>query len=238
MIKQKTLKNINLKSDEEGFSHLIILLSVLVIVAISSVAYEVASHHKSTTQASLNQTKTSANRESNKLSPSSAQTSTLSTATSSPSSTSPSTTTSSTKSSTASSNRTTTGTSSPSAATSNSSPVSATSPLSVLTSIIAGLDNGSQSAQVTVSNVTIPGPIRDATGRPIVFSINGKQYFAYSQSSAPNFNQSASATAGTMAIIPATVSITSFSQTHLDKANNLVDENSSGLNVGYSSGGN
>jgi hypothetical protein len=107
-----------------------------------------------------------------------------------------------------------------------------------LTSIINDLDNGSQGAQITTTNVTIPGPISNAIGRPIVFSVNGKQYFAYTQGSAPNFGQSASATAGTMAIISATVNVTNFSQTHLNKSNILVDENSIGLNVGYSSGGN
>jgi len=109
-------------------------------------------------------------------------------------------------------------------------------PLSALTAIITDLDNGTASANVTASSVTVPGPISNATARPIVFSVNGQTYFAYTQEQEPIFSTSASQTANSMAIVSATVGGPTLTQAHLDKTGILVDENEEA--VGYSTGGN
>jgi hypothetical protein len=123
--------------------------------------------------------------------------------------------------------------------TSSASPPTQTTvtPLSALTSVISGLDNG-VAAQITASNVTLAGPIGNAQGQPIVFTANGETYFAYTQGQKPNFNQSASATASSMAIMaePSSDSGVVLASANLDKGGILVDSNQEA--VGYSTGGN
>jgi cytoskeletal protein RodZ len=109
-------------------------------------------------------------------------------------------------------------------------------PLSVLIALITKLKNGEAGVYITANAVTIPGPINDATARPIVFTANGQKYFAYRQGSAPNFNTSPTETANTMAIVSATGS-PSLEDGRLNKVGNLVDQSSMGYLVGYSEGG-
>jgi hypothetical protein len=124
--------------------------------------------------------------------------------------------------------------SSPSAPAPNPTPVA--TPLSTLISLITNLDKGSQ-ANITASAVTVPGPVNDATARPLVFTLSGQVYFAYRQGTAPDFSTSADETANTMAIVKVSGSIPSLVQAHLNKAGTLVDPNSMGNLVGYSQGG-
>ena len=112
-------------------------------------------------------------------------------------------------------------------------PVSTQTPLEALTAICEQLDDGGQ-ANVTTAAITLPGPITNATGRPLVFSVDGHTYFAYTQETKPDFNQAAAQTAGSMAIVPASGSY-SLTSAHLDKSANLVDENETA--VGFSVGG-
>ncbi|MDB5170715.1 MAG: hypothetical protein JWO35_409 [Candidatus Saccharibacteria bacterium] len=125
--------------------------------------------------------------------------------------------------------------STPVASPSPSTPAAQTqTPLSVLTAIIANLQNGI-SADVTASTIAVPGPIGTAQARPIVFTANGQAYFAYTQGQKPNFNMTPSQTASTMAIVTASQNV-AFVKAHLDKLNNLVDPDITA--VGYSTGGN
>lgn len=114
-----------------------------------------------------------------------------------------------------------------------SSKVTPLTPLSALTNIITNLDNG-VSTQVTASAVTIPGPISNATGRPIVFSVSGQTYYAYTQEQEPNFSTTAAQTASTMAIVNGTKGV-SVTPAYLDKGGILVDPNQ--VAVGFSTGG-
>lgn len=116
-------------------------------------------------------------------------------------------------------------------------PVQPQTPLSVLTSVIAGLGNG-QATQTTTANVAIPGPISTTQGRPIVFTANGQTYFAYTQGQKPNFNTTPAQTASTMAIVaePASDSGVTLTSAYLDKGSILVDPDQTA--VGYSTGGN
>jgi hypothetical protein len=116
-------------------------------------------------------------------------------------------------------------------------PVQTQTPLSVLTGIIAGLNNG-QEAEITAVNVALAGPVSTGQGQPLVFTASGQTYFAYTQEQAPNFNTTAAQTASTMAIVPepAADSGVALTQAHIDKGNLLVDENEEG--VGYCTGGN
>jgi|GEM_PF-4198882 len=151
-------------------------------------------------------------------------------------STTPSTkSTTSTKSSTGTTAKTTTPTSgTPSSG--NTTPTPTPTPLSVLTALISDWESAKSFPSVTANSVTVPGPISNAQARPIVFSADGQTYFAYTQGHWPDFTVTPSQTAGSMAIVTATVSSPSLVQGHLDKANNLVDPNS--VAVGYSTGGN
>jgi len=233
MIKQKIQNSpTNINNKDDGFSHLMILLSILVVVAIGGVAYGVYVHNQNSQPVKLSATKTSqSTTKSTTLASTSPETSTLSTQATS--SVKPGTI-SATKTSTTTT-RTTSGTTTTAPA-SSVSPAAAATPLSVLTGIITNLDNGVSGAQVTASSITVAGPISNASARPLVFTVNGKTYIAYTQSQAPNFNQSAAQTAATMAIVPETSSVGSLEYAHLDKSNNLVDQNSAA--VGYSTGGN
>lgn len=114
-------------------------------------------------------------------------------------------------------------------------PSPAETPLHALTTIIADLENGI-SAQVTANSVDVPGPISTAQARPIVFTVNGQVYFAYTQGTPPNFNTSPSQTASSMAIVSATVSGAPLISAYLDKTNGLTDPNYH--SDGYSTGGN
>jgi cytoskeletal protein RodZ len=114
-------------------------------------------------------------------------------------------------------------------------PIAAQTPLSVLTAIIADLEKGI-SANVTLNSVTVPGPIGNATARPLVFTFDGQQYFAYTQGTAPNFSLTAAQTANTMAIVKATVNNPPLITAYIDKSNNLTDPN---FHLdGFSTGGN
>ena len=106
-------------------------------------------------------------------------------------------------------------------------------PLSTLTTIITNLDNG-VSTQVTASPVTIPGPIGDATGQPIVFTVSGHTYYAYRQEQEPDFSTTAAQTASTMAIVNGTKGI-SLTPAYIDKGGILVDPDNQA--VGFSTGG-
>ena len=106
--------------------------------------------------------------------------------------------------------------------------------LNGLTTLVASLQKGGQ-ANVTAAAVTVPGPITNASARPLVFTVNGVIYFAYTQGSAPNFNHTSAAVAKTFAIVPATVKSPKLIGAHLDKLNNLVDANFK--LAGYSTGG-
>lgn len=108
--------------------------------------------------------------------------------------------------------------------------------LSILTEVISNFETNGGPLNVTRDTVTVAGPIRNATAKPIVFGFQDKLYFAYTQTNKPNFGTSAAATAGSMAIIPANVASIAQVAAHLDKANNLVDSNFA--LVGFSTGGN
>jgi hypothetical protein len=107
-------------------------------------------------------------------------------------------------------------------------------PLSVLTAIISSLETGG-SVEVAAVNTEIPGPISDATGRPIVFTVGEQTYFAYSQEQGPNFTTTPADTASSMAIVPTNDSSISLTTAHLEKGSVLVDQNE--VAVGYSTGG-
>lgn len=109
-------------------------------------------------------------------------------------------------------------------------------PLSVLTEVISNFETSGGPLNVTRDTVAVAGPISNATAKPIVFGYQNKIYFAYTQTYKPNFGTSAAATASSMAIIPANVTSIAQVAAHLDKSNNLVDQNIS--LVGYSTGGN
>jgi hypothetical protein len=125
------------------------------------------------------------------------------------------------------------GSASPAPATTNTTP--AANPTTALTALVTSIKSG-QNGQVTATSVTVSGPITDARARPLVFSVNGTVYFAYTQGSAPNFNQTVSQIVDSMAIVKGSISGISLSNARVDKAGNLVDENSS--LVGFSTGGN
>lgn len=224
-----------IKLNAQGFTHTFVLLAVITVVIIGSVFVTVLNAHKSpNTKANV----VTASKNGRKTTISSNERSQSGLSTASPANTSQNGSVA--KSSVATSvNKS--GVSAPSQSKAAPSPAPAPTPsqtpLSVLTSLISALDNGSQ-LNVTASSVSVPGPITSAQARPIVFTANGQVYFAYTQGHAPNFTTSAAQTAGTMAIVNATVSNPPLVQAHLDKAANLVDPNSSGYLVGYSVGGN
>ena len=88
---------------------------------------------------------------------------------------------------------------------------------------------------VTASPVTLPGPISDGTGIPIVFNFDGQNYYAYRQETPPDFSTTAAAAAGTMAIVVGSSSVPT-TQAYLDKIGELV--NPDYQLVGYNIGGN
>lgn len=230
------------KFNAQGFTHYVALFAMLTVAIVVGVFVVVLkANHKSSTQSNLTTASGNA-RSKSKLSSNEKLQSGLSTtdSTSNSALTTPASIPPKTSTSTPAKSSTTT-----SQSTSNSAPAPAPTPaappaqtpLSVLTTLITNLDNGAQ-VNVTATPVTVPGPISNAQARPIVFTANGQTYFAYHQGSAANFNESASQTAGSMAIVNATVNNPSLVQAHLDKAGNLVDPNISGTLVGYSQSSN
>lgn len=109
-------------------------------------------------------------------------------------------------------------------------------PVSVLTEVINNFENHGGPINVTRDTVTVAGPIRDATARPIVFGFENKLYYAYTQTYWPNFKTTPAETANTMAIIPANVASIAQVSAHFDKSANLVDSYITA--VGFSTGGN
>lgn len=217
-----------LSSNTRGSAHLIILVGAVVGVAVLGTLVMVikANHHKSVSAVTTS-SKTASNASSLKT----PNDSTASTA-------SPVATTSTTSTSSIAKTSTktpTTPSSTPATSPASSTPAAQT-PLSVLTTIIANLQSGSAEADVTANSVTVPGPISNAQARPIVFSVNGQTYFAYTQTTAPNFNLTAAQTASTMAVVKATVSSPALVKAYLDKTNNLTDANFH--SDGFSTGGN
>lgn len=69
-------------------------------------------------------------------------------------------------------------------------------------------------------------------GRPIVFTLNGQTYFAYTQDTPPNFGTSPSVTAASMTIVSTSDSGVNLSPAHIDSSDNLINAN--GVEVGYS----
>ena len=234
--KNKKINNLVL-SKQEGFSHIFVPLVVIVILGIvGSGDYVYYQQHKTTDKpanlspASNIGTKPKVSGVSNnKKTVAKITTPTTSGTTSTSTSTSPSINSSTLK------NTITTNTSSSPATTPSSTPSNPTIfPLSALTTIITDLQNG-ESTQVAASVISIPGPIGNALGQPIVFSLYGQTYFAYRQDQFPNFNTSPEQTANSMAIVDATQNVNLVSA-YLDKSGLLVDPDQQA--VGFSSGGN
>lgn len=223
--------------DNRGFTHYVAVLAVVTVAVIGGVFVMVLKAHNSTNARSAQASNTTSNSSSTGSSQKSPTEQT--TANASPSNSSKTNAPSTQKTTTTSTSKSTasTGSSPASSSTPAATPAPTQTPLSVLTTLITNLDNGAQ-VSITTSAVTVPGPISNAQARPIVFTANGKVYFAYRQGSAPNFTTSASQTASSMAIVAATVSNPPLEQAHLDKAANLVDPNISNNLVGYSQGGN
>jgi hypothetical protein len=213
------------KLNNRGVAHLLIIV-VVVVVVITGAGILVFKDSRSHSNLD-NQTSRTGTHKQAKVSSSASSTSGVAPATGSPTPIVSTTPKATSKSSTSSS------TSHAAAPSPTSTPVSIST---CLTNVISGLDNG-DSVNITSTAITVPGPISDATGRPIVFKCNGKTYFAYHQGSAANFSASASTVASTMAYPSASGSY-SLTTAHLDKSGNLVDESFSGYLVGYSQGGN
>jgi Tfp pilus assembly protein PilE len=227
------MKLIKRKLNSNGFSHLEILIVAVVVIAIGSIGYFVVRHnHKNTKTANLTSAKV-ANKSSTTPQLKASSTSPVTSTSKSTASTSTPTTTKTSSTTAKSTGSTPSSTSSTSSASASPAAPAAT-PLSTLTGIISSLDSGG-SANVTANSVTVPGPISNATARPIVFTLNGQTYYAYTQGSEPNFNTSASQTASTMAIVTTSAGA-SLTTGHLDKTGILVDQNE--MAVGYSTGGN
>ena len=216
------------KLNTKGITHLVVLaVAVAVVIGGIGVAVFKASHHS--TNLSNAATHHSSSQQSKLNSDASHASAITPAATPSASSVKPTTTTKSPAKTTGSS-----GSSSSSTTQTQTTPPPPppTPVVTCLTTAISNLDNGA-SVNITSSAVTVPGPVGDATARPIVFSCNGQSYFAYHQGSAANFNTPAATTANTMAYPAASGSYT-LTQAHLDKAGNLVDEDENGSQVGYS----
>ena len=224
--------------NQAGFGHVEILIVVVAIGLIVGAGVLVANRSKKTTTADSINNRTSQSTNSKKTpattEPKASTLTPQSTFVTNPSTSKPTTKpTSGSTSSTSASNA---------PATTNPTPPATplappATPLSALTTIITNLKNNTAgAAQVTATNVNVAGPIGTATAQPIVFSVNGTVYFAYTQGTKPNFNQTAAQTANSMAITTGNINGVSLSQAHLDKSNNLVDENITA--VGFSTGGN
>jgi hypothetical protein len=237
------LKKISPQAD--GFAHIMVIVSAVVVLAIIGTGTYVYHHENSDKAKPLaSESRISTTPKLNTIAKTSATviqpgTSIPASTSTSSTSTTPAQKVTTTTSPPAASTSTTTPTTTTTTSTTSSSPTpqpTAQTPLSALTAIITGLDNGTGFANVTSTSVTVPGPISNAQARPIVFTVNGQTYFAYTQGQEPNFNTTPAQTANSMAVVSATVSNPSLTQGHIDKTNLLVDENEEA--VGYSTGGN
>ncbi len=214
----------NIKLTSKGFAHVVLLSAIVVIVGIGGSAIYIIGHRGSNkSNATLESTDSSSDN--NIASPTS---DTTKTATKQSTQTNANTTNSkpSASSNTVKNN----------ASSSSKNQTTSATALSTLISIITKLKNGSADAKVTTSSVEVPGPISTAHARPNVFTLNGKTFFAYTQTYAPDFSQSASTLANQMSLISATVKNPALTSAHLDKSGNLVD--ASIVAVGFSTGGN
>ncbi len=222
MHKRNNRKN-NIKNNQEGFAHAMIVIAVVVVALIVVIGVIVVRNNKKTNDKNSITNKTSQTTKDNnstktsesKASPLAAQ----STFVSSPAASKPATSSSGSTGST----------------TPTTNPTPAATPTTALTALVTSLKSG-QNGQVTSTSVTVSGPITDATARPLVFSVNGTVYFAYKQGSSPNFTQTVSQIVDSMAIVKGSISGISLSNARVDKVGNLVDENSN--TVGFSTGGN
>lgn len=227
----------SLNHDNHGFGHYFALLGVLVgAVVVGAFVVVLHSNHKDTNNATIKTSnQTAAKQSANTTDRSAASTSATppnTTVVQTP--TKQTTTKSSTSTATTSPSKTSTSNSTSTAPA--STPPAAPTPLSVLTALITSLQNGTAEAQVTASAVAVAGPISTAQARPIVFTANGQTYFAYTQGTAPDFNQSASAVAASMAITTGSTSGVLLVSAGLDKAGKLTSIDYQ--YVGYSTGGN
>lgn len=103
-----------------------------------------------------------------------------------------------------------------------------------LTKVIDGLEQG-KPVNISVNPVELPGPIDDATARPIVFQSGGQTYFAYRQGKEPDFNKkTATDVAAEMALVkePRDDEGMGTATAVLNKEGVLVDQNQQA--VGYS----
>ncbi|HWT55711.1 MAG TPA: hypothetical protein VN031_01615 [Candidatus Microsaccharimonas sp.] len=223
--------------DSRGFVHHFALLGVIVgVVVVGAFVLVLHVGHKDASSATI---KTN-NQTASKQSTNAAKKSTATTAVTPPNTTVIQTptkqTTPKSSTSTATTSPSKTSTSNSTSTAPASTPPAAPTPLSVLTALITSLQNGTAEAQVTASAVAVAGPISTAQARPIVFTANGQTYFAYTQGTAPDFNQSASAVAASMAITTGSTSGVSLVSAGLDKAGKLTSIDYQ--YVGYSTGGN
>ena len=222
MHKHNNRKN-NIKTNQEGFAHAMIVIAVVVVALIVVIGAIVLRNNKKSNEKNSITDKTSqTTKDNNSTKTSESKTSPLdaqSTFVSSPTTSKPATPSS--------------GSANPAPATTNTTP--AATPTTALTALVTSIKSG-QNGQVTATSVNVPGPITDATARPLVFSVNGAVYFAYKQGSSPNFTQTVSQIVDSMAIVKGSISGISLSNARVDKVGNLVDENSS--LVGFSTGGN
>ena len=227
-------------STSAGFAHYLALLTLLVLAGIGGAFTLVVRAHNQHAAVSLkNGSDPSLASQNNTAVPTadklysvpstSAMTQNTSPPPSSKSSASSSTATTTPKSTTAT---TPTSNSNPSP---EQTPIATSSPLGVLASLIDSIQNGTQ-GQVTTSSVAVAGPVSTAHARPLVFTAQGKTYYAYTQGVKPNFNQDALKLAQSMAITPLSGTKPALTYAHLDKSGNLVDSNFA--LVGYSTGGN
>ena len=218
--------------EQDGFGHIEILIVVVVIGLIAGAGVLIAQRNKKTTADSI--TSKTSQSSNTKKTPTTSDSKVTTLAPKSTFVTTPSSASTPT-------NKPTTGSSAStptsSSTTTTTAPTPTVTPLSALTTIITNLNNNTaQAAQVTSTSVDVAGPIGTAHARPIVFSVNGTVYFAYTQGTKPKFSQTAAQTAGSMAITTGSLSGLSLLQAHIDKSGNLVDENF--VAVGFSTGGN
>jgi len=205
-----------LKVNNRGFAHHLVLIGLVIVLVLGGALWMVirANNNKSAKSNSQQSSNTDSNTTENNVStPTLKATAVVQEGTSQKTSTQPSTpaTTTATTSNSSSSGQAT-----------NSQTASTPTPLSTLTSIVTDLKNG-KLADVTASEIDVPAAVSGTVkARPIVFSVNGTTYLAYTRVNPPNFNTSAETTANSMAIVQASGSA-SLVKAHLDKGNNLVD---------------
>lgn len=139
----------------------------------------------------------------------------------------PAPTTSSSHTSTNSSSKSTSTTGSSSSSSQSTTPSHNTAtqtPTSVLTTVVTNLEKG-VSADVTASDVNVPAAVSGSVpARPLVFTVNGTTYYAFTRVNPPDFNTSVATTVDSMAIVVASGK-PALTQAHLDKSGNLVDAN-------------